>query len=281
MPAGSSGMVYADILFGMTQHVPQGPAAYDIRTTPDEDIKSIPAFFDFINGLPSSMKLTWISIGTLTPIAKMFTLTYINQMEAILPRVKSLTVMGGAEFDEGNLFALPVNKKAEFNIYCDPHAAQWAFKNLSDRGVPVVLVPLDATNDVLIQEHLLTTLRFSPRTPEAQLAGRLFENLRDTWFAPDMFFSTAYLWDPSAAIAAVHESTIVKKVKRQMRVVIEEGPDGPNQGWTKPCDDVEVSMGMCTEIIMIENLDGYKITEWLLRTLQSSKGSAMRGLVCL
>jgi purine nucleosidase len=48
--------------------------------------------------------------------------------------------MGGACFRPGN-----VTPAAEFNIYVDPHAASVVF----DSGVPVTVLPLDVTHQVL------------------------------------------------------------------------------------------------------------------------------------
>lgn len=163
----------------------------------------------------------------------------------------------------------------------DPHAAQWAFKNLTDAGVNVTLVPLDATNTLPLQPRLLEALRHSPATPEAQLTGRLMQNLRDTWFDPDAFFTTAFLWDPSAAIAALFPNTITKQRNRPVQIVLDEGRDGPNQGWTKPCSDDEVHAGLCSLLTVVEAFDVDTVTNVLLDTLQEHAQSAERGLLCL
>lgn len=163
----------------------------------------------------------------------------------------------------------------------DPHAGQWALKNLSDRGVATLLVPLDGTDSVPIQERLLEELRGMPMTPEAQLTGRLMENLRDTWFEPDLFFETAFLWDPSAAVATLFPDVITNATERFVRVVIEEGPDGPNQGWTKPCDGTEIEDDLCALITVVSGLEPDGVTDILLDTLRGAAGSAERGLICL
>ena len=49
--------------------------------------------------------------------------------------------MGGAFEVYGN-----VTLSAEFNVYADPHAAQVVF----DSGIPVTIVPLDVTHQVLL-----------------------------------------------------------------------------------------------------------------------------------
>lgn len=163
----------------------------------------------------------------------------------------------------------------------DPHAAQWAFKNFSDRGVATVLVPLDGTNSVPIQERLLEGLRNMPMTPEAELTGRLMENLRDTWFEPDIFFESAFLWDPSAAIAALHPDVVNASSDRHIRVVFEDGPDGPQQGWTKPCAITEMEDDLCSLMTVVSGMDPDAVTDFLLNTLMDPVGSSERGLSCL
>ena len=153
--------------------------------------------------------------------------------------------------------------------------------NLSDRGVATVLVPLDGTNSVPIQERLLDGLRNMPMTPEAELTGRLMENLRATWFEPDIFFESAFLWDPSAAIAALHPDVVKVSSDRHIRAVFEDGPDGPQQGWTKPCAATEIEDDLCALMTVVSGMDPDAVTDVLMNTLMDPAGSAERGLSCL
>jgi purine nucleosidase len=54
--------------------------------------------------------------------------------------IKEVILMGGAHHTRGN-----VTPAAEFNIYVDPHAAAVVFGS----GIPIVVLPLDATKKVL------------------------------------------------------------------------------------------------------------------------------------
>lgn len=282
VPSGKDGVLYTDTLFGTAQTLPQGPNFYDIRNTPDSDAKSIPALFDLLESLSLSEHFTFLSVGTLTPIAKMFSDVFRNRTENnIIPKVDGLYIGAGAVDVPGNLFTTMRNRKAEYNIHNDPHAAQWAIANFTRLSIPVTLVPLDATGDVPIQPRLLEALLDTPRTPESQLVGILMNNVKDTWYAPELFFETAFIWDVTAAIAMLYEPVVTKKRKRFVRVVIEEGPNGPNQGWTKPCSMEEIRGGYCSEVVVLEELHENKITDLLLDTLQSSENSAQRPLVCL
>ncbi|HZU87671.1 MAG TPA: nucleoside hydrolase [Stellaceae bacterium] len=79
--------------------------------------------------------VTLCALGPLTDIA-----VALAKAPEIAGRVRELVVMGGARAELGN-----VTPTAEFNIYADPHAAAMVLTS----GLPLVMVPLDATHKVL------------------------------------------------------------------------------------------------------------------------------------
>ena len=80
-------------------------------------------------------------IGPLTNIAMA-----IRKEPRFAKAVKELVIMGGAIHENGN-----VTPQAEFNIIVDPHAAHIVFHS----GMPITLVPLDATHKcLLLQKHV-------------------------------------------------------------------------------------------------------------------------------
>ncbi len=79
--------------------------------------------------------ITLCPLGPLTNIAKA-----MQMAPEIVARIQEIVLMGGAYFEVGN-----VTPAAEFNIYVDPEAAQIVFKS----GVPITVLPLDATHQVL------------------------------------------------------------------------------------------------------------------------------------
>ena len=182
----------------------------------------------------------------------------------------------------GNMgFSIPFNQAAEFNIGNDPHGAQWAFANMTANNVPITMVPLDATDDVPFQQYLLDTLKNSPQTPEAQLVGGLMYNLRATWFAPELFFVTAYLWDPTAAIVMLYPEVVVSTRDVNLRVVINQGVNGAEQGATRICTDQEARVpGACARVRVVYDVYGQAVTNTLLNLFQSPVNSARRSLSC-
>lgn len=83
-------------------------------------------------------EITIVAIGPLTNLA-----LAIRLEPRFAAAVKELVIMGGAIKHGGNTTPL-----AEFNVYCDPHAAHIVFH----AGMPVTLVPLDATYQTLLTQ---------------------------------------------------------------------------------------------------------------------------------
>jgi len=89
--------------------------------------------------------VTVCALGPLTNIA----IALVKAPE-VAGRIRELVVMGGACFELGN-----VTPAAEFNIHVDPHAAAIVI----DSGLPVTMVPLDVSHQVLSTPPRVEALR--------------------------------------------------------------------------------------------------------------------------
>jgi purine nucleosidase len=89
--------------------------------------------------------VTVCALGPLTNVA----MALVKAPE-IAARVREVVVMGGACFEVGN-----VTPAAEFNIHVDPHAAAIVF----DSGIPITVIPLDVTHQLLSTQPRLEALR--------------------------------------------------------------------------------------------------------------------------
>lgn len=89
--------------------------------------------------------ITLCPLGPLTNIATAF-----ERAPDIIPRVAEIVLMGGAYFEVGN-----ITPAAEFNIYVDPEAAEIVFRS----GVPLVVMPLDVTHQVLTNRARVEAFR--------------------------------------------------------------------------------------------------------------------------
>lgn len=127
---GSSGLGYAHL--STPQYSPQNMHAVEFL------IEHTLAYPD---------EITIVAIGPLTNLA-----LAVRIEPRFATAVKELIVMGGAINHGGNVTPL-----AEFNIFCDPHAAHIIFH----AGIPTTLVPLDVTYQTLLTrkhvERLLET----------------------------------------------------------------------------------------------------------------------------
>jgi purine nucleosidase len=89
--------------------------------------------------------ITILVTGPMTNIA-----AAMQKNTAILPKIKSIVIMGGALREGGN-----ITPSAEFNVYVDPHAAQIVF----DSGCPLVMFGLDVTHQVLSNASVLKRIK--------------------------------------------------------------------------------------------------------------------------
>ena len=170
---------------------------------------------------PEPVKL--LTLGPLTNVAEALVLdpTLVKNLDAVY-------LMGGAVAVGGNVFA---NDVAEWNVWIDPAAAQAVLQS----GAPVVLVPLDATNDVPVTRGWVDRLAADRTTPAANAVFDLFNA------SPGVLEGGFYFWDELAA-AVLTDHTYVTLADATVAVVLER----PEEGWTKPDPDgtpVQVAIG--------------------------------------
>ena len=125
--------------------------------------------------------VTWCALGPLTNIAMA-----LIKAPDIVSGVRELVLMGGASRALGN-----VTPAAEFNIHADPHAAEIVFAS----GMPITMIPLDATHQVRSTRERVDRIA-KLGTP---VAAAVAELLQPTGDAPDALHDPcviAYLLAP-------------------------------------------------------------------------------------
>ncbi|MGV1987401.1 nucleoside hydrolase [Agrobacterium sp. 22-221-1] len=103
--------------------------------------------------------VTLCTLGALTNVA----LALLKTPE-IADRVKELVMMGGGFFEGGN-----ITPAAEFNIYVDPQAADIVFRS----GMPIVMMPLDVTHQLLTTKARVSRIRDIGTRPAIAMAEML------------------------------------------------------------------------------------------------------------
>jgi pyrimidine-specific ribonucleoside hydrolase len=160
----------------------------------------------------SDAPITVLTLGPLTNTAEAF-----QQSPGSVANVERLVIMGGAVDAEGNVGSSGVginNSVAEWNIYVDPTAAQMVLES----GVPITLVPLDATNDVPATRAFYDCVEQSASTPEADFVHQLQQANREFIESGGYFF-----WDPATA-ATMTDGSLATFEERTITVDITEGP---------------------------------------------------------
>ncbi len=114
--------------------------------------------------------ITLCALGPLTNIA----MALVKAPE-VAGKIRELVVMGGACFELGN-----VTPAAEFNMHVDPHAAAIVV----DSGIPITMIPLDVTHQLVSTPSRLAALRALGNRCGPAVAGLLtsFEKNRRAKF---------------------------------------------------------------------------------------------------
>ncbi|HSI99387.1 MAG TPA: nucleoside hydrolase [Patescibacteria group bacterium] len=149
--------------------------------------------------------LTVVAVGPLTNLA-----TALLREPAIVDHVERISIMGGA-IGLGNW-----TPSAEFNIYADPEAADVVIRS----GIPITLVPLEATHQALATEPVLARI-VALDTPVARMSDALLRYFAETYERVFGFEAPA-VHDP-CAVAAVIDPSIVQA--RPMNVAIDLGSE--------------------------------------------------------
>ncbi len=120
----------------------------------------------------------------------------LRQDPGIAEKISGVYIMGGAVYVPGNLYELVQNHPntaAEWNIYVDPLAAKEVFAS----GIPIYLVPLDATSQVLVK--MTDTKEWRDGGDVADLAAEFYDYLLNYSSNNEMF-----IWDVMTAAVMLH-----------------------------------------------------------------------------
>ena len=179
----------------------------------------------------SSNRISIVAVGPLTNIAEA-----LQTAPEIHSKIEAIYIMGGAVKTDGNVGFSGVgiqNQYAEWNIYIDPVAANIVFNS----GISIILIPLDATDDVPVTRSFYKTLDKNRNSPSAKLAYELLTANLDFIDSGGLQF-----WDPLAATVFTDQG-VVSFEEIQLVVVTDEGLES---GRTKPDSNgvrIKVAMG--------------------------------------
>ena len=179
--------------------------------------------------------------------------THTNVAEAlhldpeIVDNIRDIYIMGGSVYVAGNIksdWPAIDNSVAEWNIWVDSAAAKEVFAS----GVPLHLIPLDATRKVIWIESDLPGW-ISSNSPEGAMAGELLQWMLNSW-SPE----GVYIWDLVAAVQATYPS-VCPEVPLALDIITSPGPE---QGRTVLKQEVpNVSVCLDPDIGQVKSITAY------------------------
>jgi pyrimidine-specific ribonucleoside hydrolase len=175
-------------------------------------------------------KVTILTLGPLTNVAET-----LQTNPSLVDHIDRIYIMGGAVEVPGNVGASGVeinNSVAEWNIYVDPYAANVVLQS----GVPITLVPLDATNHVPLTAKFYNGLKGNHTSPEATFVF-------DVLTQQKAFIDSGgyYFWDPLAA-AILTDDSLATFENKNLCVVETEGPESGRTKLDNGCPEVRVAV---------------------------------------
>ena len=191
-------------------HGEDGLGNLDPRRYPDPSAGAVPppapeALLHWARRLPG--QITLVATGPLTNVA-----TAVRSDPEGMRKLREIIVMGGAVRVPGN-----VTPHAEFNIWSDPEALEI----LLAEGIPLVLVPLDVTHQVVLtSRHLDRLAGGDPRTRLIHDCTRGYLELHQASRGLDGCF----LHDPLALGVALDPS-FVQMEELELQVVTGDAED--------------------------------------------------------
>lgn len=177
----------------------------------DSYVDKTPAIQALIKLLSDKTQYDLLITGPMTNLAKA-----LSQKPAIAKNIHRVYFMGGAFQTQGNVNLKHKPRYAEWNIYNQPSA----INTVLSHHVPVVFVPLDATNKAPVTAQFMNKLIQQKHYQLSTLAHQLL-----TVISPQIghgdYQKRYFFWDVLTAAALIDESVI--KIKPITTKVITKG----------------------------------------------------------
>lgn len=194
--------------------------------------------------------ITIVALGPLTNLGEL-----LQTRPDLKENIAHIAIMGGALAVPGNIQAPGVrirNPHAEWNIFVDPVAANIVFAS----GIPVSLVPLDATNKTPLTLAFYEKVAADHTNPAAEFVYRLLKRLKNLIGRHQYYF-----WDPLTAVITTHPH-IAQFTSYPVCVIEDEGPTCGRTARSENGPPIHICTGVdqtIFETIFLETLNGRSI----------------------
>jgi len=173
----------ADRLFGLS--VPEAKSLL----VPDSTAELL---VDVVNAYPGEVVVVLLGAHTDLALA-------LDSDPELAQRIKGVHIMGGAVHVPGNIhaeYSAVANESAEWNLWLDYQAAAEVLAS----GIPLTMVPLDATDKVRVDRAYVERFDAEATAPAAKAVAQL-------WKSQSRSFGGFYIWDVVAAVALTSPQT--------------------------------------------------------------------------
>ncbi len=174
-------------------------------------------------------EITLVATGPLTNVA-----LGLQKDPEGMRLLKEVVIMGGAVRTKGN-----VTPFAEFNFFVDPLAA----KIVLESGLPITLVPLDATHQVFLTSRIMEEEIIPINTPFSVFAVEA-TGYRSGRFRPEA--EVSYLHDP-LAVGVTIRPDLAQKERLALRVEARKGEKYGHVTEVRGDPKVDVCLGVNSE----------------------------------
>ncbi len=143
----------------------------------------------------SEEKITLLCLAPMTNVA-----LALENHPSVREKIERIVISGGALGTKGNVVGEAHGYKntcAEYNIFLDAKAAE----DVLSSGIPITLVPLNATEDAPIDEAIFEKFKAEKRNPSANF---VFEVIKP--YVESQKGTPVYFWDPVAAAVMTNPS---------------------------------------------------------------------------
>ncbi len=183
----------------------------------------------------SDESVTILATGPLTNIAEL-----VHAAPELVKKIRRIYVMGGAFSVQGNVEESGHDGSAEWNIYNEPLALQ----HVLESGIPMTLIPLDATQHAQISLHFLQKLHGET----SQAARLVFQSLQ---VITPLILNGQYMFWDTLTSATILQPDLVRSQEMNVKVLSE----GPSMGKTLEDDQGQIAtVGVWSDRIRLENL---------------------------
>lgn len=142
----------------------------------------------------------------------------LREYPELKTKIHRVFVMGGALYVKGNVEEVGHDGSAEWNIYNHPNA----FQEVLSSGVPMTLVPLDATQYTPIRKEFMAKLEECCHIKQIQLVDESLKTIQPVIDSGEYLF-----WDTLTSAVLINPAIVTTK-KIKINVILE----GPSMGKT-------------------------------------------------